>query len=114
MTPPWQNAWYKLWSSREVSGNIVLRFGVAHIKFGQDPQIKPRAQQVTPECRKNIEMERCTLEFVRSIAVGKRITTAGDFGDYLEVGLDQRFNLGLHEAGFHLFSTENPIEDHRL
>jgi hypothetical protein len=40
--------------------------------------------------------------------------SAGDFGNYLEVGLDQRFNLGLHEAGFHLFSTESPIEDHRL
>jgi hypothetical protein len=47
--------------------------------------------------------------------VGKKITSAGDFGHYLEVGLDQqRFNLGLHEAGFHLISTESPIEDHRL
>jgi hypothetical protein len=28
--------------------------------------------------------------------------------------LEQRYNLGLHEAGFHLISTESPIEDHRL
>jgi hypothetical protein len=46
--------------------------------------------------------------------VGKQITSAGDFGSYLEVGLDQRINLGLHEDTFHLISTENPIEDHRL
>jgi len=53
-------------------------------------------------CRKNIEMEPSTLDFVRSLVVGKQI--AGDFGNYLEV----------HEAGLHVFSTESPIEDHRL
>lgn len=72
------------------------------------------APELTPQCHKNIEMEPCTLDFVRSIAVGKQITSAGDFGSYLEIGLEQRFNLGLHTAAFHLISTENPTEDHRL
>ena len=67
-----------------------------------------------PKCRKNIEMESCPLDFVKSIAMENQITSAGDFGKYLEVGLDQRFNLGLHEVGFHVISTQSPIEDHRL
>jgi hypothetical protein len=97
-----------------LSGDFVLQFGPPHVQFGHDPQMQQPIPQLTSQCRKNIEMEPCTLDFVRSIAVGKQITSAGDFGNYLEVGLDHRFNLGLYEAGFHLLSTESPIEDHRL
>ena len=98
----------------ELTGNLTLRFTPAHVQFGHDRQLEPHTVRLTPQCHKNIEMEPCTLDFVRSIAVGKSITSAGDFGNYLEVGLDQHFNLGLHEHGFHLFSTQNPIENHRL
>ena len=97
-----------------LSREVILQFGPAHIRFGHDPQMQQPAPQLTPQCRKNIEMEPCTLDFVRSITVGKQITSAGDFESYLEIGLEQRFNLGLHEAAFHLISTENPTEDHRL
>jgi hypothetical protein len=97
-----------------LSGDVVLQFSPAHVMFGHNPQMQQPTPQLTPQCRKNIEMEPCTLDFVRSIAVGKKITSAGDFRNYLEIGLDQRFNLGLHEVGFHLISTESPIEDHRL
>jgi hypothetical protein len=97
-----------------LSDGFVLRFSPAHVQFGSDPLIDLHRPVLVPECRKNIEMEPCTLDFVKSIAVGKQITSAGDFGSYLEVGLDHRFNLGLHAAAFHLISTENPIEDHRL
>jgi hypothetical protein len=83
------------------------------VQFGHDTRIE-QAASLIPECRKNIEMEPCTLDFVRSIALGKSISSAGDFGTYLEVGLDQRYNLGLHEQGFHVISTQTPIQDHRL
>jgi hypothetical protein len=92
----------------------VLRFSRANVQFGHDQESGPQTPNLMPQCRKNIEMEPCTLDFVRSIAVGKLITSAGDFGNYLEVGLDQRFNLGSHEHGFHLFSTQNPVENNRL
>ena len=98
----------------KLSGDIVLLFGSGHVRFGYDPQMPRQTSKFTPRCHKNIEMEPCTLDFVKSIAVGKQISSAGDFGSYLEVGLDQCFNLGLHEAGFHLISTENPLEEHRL
>jgi hypothetical protein len=97
-----------------LSGNIVVQFNAAHVQFGHDAQMKQPTPELTPHCRKNIELEPCSLDLVRSVVVGKKITSAGDFGSYLELGLDQRFNLGLHEAGFHLISTETPMESHRL
>jgi len=78
-----------------LSGDVVLQFGAAHVQFGRDPQTQQPTIQLASQCRKNIEMEPCTLDFVRSIALGKQITSAGDFGGYLEVGLEQRYNLGL-------------------
>jgi hypothetical protein len=96
-----------------LSGGVILRFSEAGVDFGPDAGIKQESL-VMPQCRKNIDMDPCTLDFIKSIVVGKSITSAGDFGNYVEVGLDQRFNLGLHKVGFHLISTENPIEEHRL
>jgi len=97
----------------ELSGGAGLRFSGIRVDFGKDPQIA-QGSLVTPQCGKNIDMEPCTLDLMRSIATGKSITSAGDFGNYLELGLDQRFNLGLHQVGFHLISTENPMEEHHL
>jgi hypothetical protein len=96
-----------------LSGGMSLQFSQGQVQFGHDPGAVQDTLLI-PECRKNIEMEPCTLDFVKSFAVGKPITSAGDFGGYLELGLDQRFNLGLHEQGFHLISTQSPIQDHRL
>lgn len=97
-----------------LSGDVMLQFGGGHVEFGRSSDISRPEAHFTAQCRKNIEMEPCSLEFISSIAHGKQITSAGDFGSYLEVGLDKRLNLGLHQDGFHLISTENPIEDHHL
>lgn len=97
----------------KLSGGTSLRFSGDRVDFGKCPQIT-QGSPATPQCQKNIGMDPCTLDFIKAIAVGQSITSAGDFGHYVEVGLDQRFNLGLHQAGFHLISTENPIEEHRL
>jgi len=96
----------------KLSGGVVLRFTRGGIRYGQ-AALQPEPERV-PECRKNIEMDSCTLDFIKSVTIGKSVTSAGDFGDYLEVGVDRRFNLGLHDVGFHLISTENPVTDHRL
>jgi hypothetical protein len=96
-----------------LSGGVALRFSEVRVDFGPDSGIT-QGTSVMLQCRKNIDMEPCTLDFLKSIAVGKSITSAGDFGNYVEVGLDERFNLGLHKVGFHLISTQNPIEEHRL
>lgn len=94
-------------------GGVVLRFSEASVCFGNDSKIG-QEKPVAPQCQKNINMESCTLDYIKSIIVGKSITSAGDFGNYIEFGIDQRFNLGLHRVGFHIISTENPLETHRL
>ena len=96
-----------------LSGAVVLRFSETSVCFGNDSEID-QEKPVTPQCKKNIDMDSCTLDFIKSIVVGKSITSDGDFGNYIEIGIDQRFNLGLHRVGFHLISTENPLETHRL
>ena len=96
-----------------LSGGVVLRFSETGVEFGSDAGLN-HGGLVMPQCRRNIDMEPCSLDFIKSIVVGKAITSAGDFGSHLEVGLEQRFNLGLHKVGFHLISTENPIARHRL
>jgi hypothetical protein len=94
-------------------GGVVLRFSEVRVQFGNDSQLE-QGSPLKAQCRKNLEMEPCDLDFIKSIAVGKSITSAGDFGKYLELGLDQRFNLGLHVVGFHVISTQNPTEEHQL
>lgn len=97
----------------KLSGGLTFRFDGNRVDYGQTEELG-KDDPVDPFCRKNIELEECTLDFVKSIAIGKSITSAGDFGVYIEFGLDRRFNLGLHGDGFHIFSTENPIEDRKL
>ncbi len=97
----------------KLSGGLTFRFDGNRAEYGQTEELGKDAP-VEPFCHKNIESEECTFDFVKSIAIGKSITSAGDFGTYIEFGLDQRFNLGLHVDGFHIFSTENPIEEHKL
>ena len=92
-----------------LSGGVVLRFSEARVDFGHDLGIA-EGTLVMPQCRKNIDMKPCTLEFIKSIVIGKSITSAGDFGNYVEVGLNKRFNLGLWMSGFHIVSTETPID----
>jgi hypothetical protein len=98
-----------------LSGGVVLRFTPAQVQFGDEPGTE-RETMLSSEsrCWKNIDMEPCSLAFINAIAAGKAISSAGDFRKYLEVGLEKRFNLGVHEFGFHLVSTENPMEKHRL
>ena len=97
----------------KLSNGIRLRFEKNRVYYGNTSELE-EGVLVEPKCCKNIEMESCTFDFLKSTVIGKRITSAGDFGEYLEFGLDQRFNFGLHVDGFHIISTETPIEDHRL
>jgi len=96
-----------------LSGGSVLWFNGARVEFGQYSETDT-SSSATARCGKNLDMEPCTLEFIKSLVVGKKITSAADFGDFVEFGLDRRLNLGLHRSGFHLISTEEPIKVHRL
>lgn len=97
----------------KLSDNVACRFTGTLVEFGKGFGGDPETAK-TPICRKNLDGEQCSLDFVKSKAVGTRITSAADFGNYLEFGLDHKFNLGLHVGGVHIVSTENPVEAHNL
>jgi hypothetical protein len=99
-------------SVAKLSGNAMLQFR-SHVLFGHS-QILDAPPRPSPQCYKNIGFEPCALDFVKSIVVGKPITSAGDFGHYIEIFLDDSFNLGFHDTYFHIIWAETPVEDHRL
>lgn len=96
----------------QLSGAVSCRFTGSAIEFGSG--ITLGAPLPAPGCLKNFEGEPCTLEFVRMVTANLPVTSAADFGDYIEFGIDQRFNLGIRIGSFHIVSTENPVSAHRL
>jgi hypothetical protein len=97
----------------QLSGGVSCRFTGSNVEFGSG--ITPGGNPLlAPVCLKNLEGDSCTLEFVKSVAIGLPVTSAADFGDCIEFGLDRRLNLGLRVEGFHIVSTENPASTHSL
>jgi hypothetical protein len=97
----------------KLSGGLIVKYAEDRIDYGQSGELE-KGEKVEPLCWKNLEFEVCSLDFIKKIVIGKKVTSAGDFREYLEFGLDGIFNLGIHADGFHIFSTESPIEDHKL
>lgn len=97
----------------KLSGGVVVEVDALRVEFGKG-HVPSAGMNPTPICRKNLSMTPCTLDFIKTVVVGKPITSAGDFNAYVEFGVDQKFNLGLHPNEVHLLSTENPIADHEL
>jgi hypothetical protein len=96
-----------------LADGIVCHFTGDRVEFGPEGKHNLRGL-ATPICLKNFDGTPCTLDFIKTLVIGARVTSAGDFGDYVEFGLDERFNLGLRVGGFHVVSTENPVDEHRL
>ncbi|AEO47162.1 hypothetical protein F11_03460 [Rhodospirillum rubrum F11] len=67
------------------------------------------------QCRKNMmEPSPCTKSLVDEICVGRAISSACDWGDSLEFGIDGKFNLRIFSSMLWIYSTENPPEAHML
>lgn len=96
-----------------LSGGISCSFDGGKIEFGSGVGVDSDCM-ANPRCIKNFQGDSCDYDFIKSTSLGLPISSAADFGSYIEFGLDGRFNLGLHPWGFHIFSTQNPVEDHLL
>lgn len=96
-----------------LTDGVAIRYTGTRVEFGSDAKLE-YGTSTNGRCYKNIEMEPCTLDTIKSLAAGMAISSAADFGHCLEFGLEHRFNLGLHSDGFHLISMENPLDEHRL
>lgn len=95
----------------KLSGGVTVRFKGNSIDYGTEINI---GSEVVPACYKNLEKEPCDFDFIKSIVKGLKITSAADFGESIEYGLDDRYNLRFYLNAFQLYSTENPIEAHLL
>jgi hypothetical protein len=86
----------------------------SRILFGSMPSfsiIKP----VEPICYKNISMRICDYAFVNQLVINRTISSAGDFGNYFEFGIDSIMNIGFYPSNqIHIVSTVNPITENDL
>lgn len=96
-----------------LSGERAIVFDGSHVALGSGIET-PSSAIALARCWKNLDRESCSIEFVSSVVQGKVITSAADFGAYLEFGVDHRINLGVHRDGFHVISTAGTSAEHKL
>ena len=61
----------------KLSGSIIIRFDGSRVEVGSDPS-EAEGTVSTPQCWKNIDMEQCPIDVIKTIAIGKAISRAGD------------------------------------
>lgn len=73
------------------------------------------AKTIEPICYKNISRQECDFNFVSQLVINKTISSAGDFGNYFEFGIDSIMNIGFYpNKQIHIVSTVNPITENDL
>jgi hypothetical protein len=82
------------------------------VSFGHN--IPLSSTKIDPACYKNMSMDLCSLNFVKNLVTGLKITSAADFGSHIEIGLNNKYNLGVRTDGFYIMWTENPPDQHIL
>ncbi|MHB8581527.1 MAG: hypothetical protein ACYDA4_16915 [Ignavibacteriaceae bacterium] len=86
----------------------------SQILFGSMPSFSI-TKTVEPACYKNISRQKCDLNFVNQIVLSKAISSACDFGNYFEFGIDSIMNIGFYPSKqIHVVSTTNPITENDL
>lgn len=74
--------------------NFVLSYSQNHIEFGEFDKLEIENEE-TPLCTKNINNEEISFESVRDLIIGAKVTSAADFQEYIELGINGKLNLGL-------------------
>ena len=78
------------------------------IQFGPDDgRIEGHTVGVT--CEKNFYGEPCSLEFIKKLVVGQKVTSAGDWGVRFEFGLSDDLMLAIEPDRIQVYRTRNPI-----
>ena len=96
-----------------IDDSIFLLKGT-QIHFGNLPSFSS-ANEIEPDCYKNISMQKCDLGFVKKLILNKTISSAGDFGTYFEFGIESIMNIGFYPNNeIHIVSTVNPITENDL
>lgn len=74
--------------------NFVLGYLQNHIEFGEPDKLDIGFEE-SPICTKNMNNENITFESVKDLIIGAKVTSAADFQEYIELGIDGKLNLGL-------------------
>ena len=72
----------------------MLKYSNNVIQFGEmESEINESLD--TPNCTKNIKNEAISFGDIKELIIGKKITSAADFQNYIELGINSELNLGL-------------------
>jgi hypothetical protein len=95
--------------SRDLSFRMIGK----QIQFGaNDGRIEGHRVGIT--CEKNFQGEPCSLDFIKKLVVGQRVTSAGDWGLRFEFGLSDDLMLAIEPDRIQVYRTRNPIDQNLL
>jgi len=94
-------------------GALAFYFNGETVSYGADDGLMGKTPTL-PACKKNMTFDNCDFELLKKLAIGQRITSAADFGDHFEFGLEGEMNLGFYPELLYIVSTKNPIVEHQL
>ncbi|HEY5122841.1 MAG TPA: hypothetical protein VIK14_03820 [Ignavibacteria bacterium] len=94
--------------------NLFFVLKKLKVMFGSDFK-KIIGLKTDPVCKKNISLNNCTFDFLKSIVLNNKIKSAADFGTHFEFGLHNNINFGfIPPNGLHIIRTINPISENEL
>lgn len=73
---------------------LVLCYSENKIEFGELEKVKIENEE-TPCCTKNFSKVPISFDSIKEMIIGARISSAADFIDHIELGIDRKLNLGL-------------------
>jgi hypothetical protein len=95
------------------SDDLTFRMLGKQIRFGHsDGKIGGQPREIT--CEKNFFAEPCSMEFLKSLVLDQKMTSAGDWGDRFEFGLTDDLMLAIEPARLQVYRTRNPMERNLL
>lgn len=95
------------------SDNLRFQMIGARILFGRADD-NPEGRSVVLRCEKNFVGEPCSIDFLKSLVVGQRVTSAGDWGDRFEFGLTDDLMLAIEPGRIQVYRTRNSPEANLL
>jgi hypothetical protein len=75
---------------------------------------KVDGQNISLTCEKNFMGEPCSMDFLKNLVMGQRVTSAGDWGDRFEFGLTEDLILAVEPQRLQVYRTRNPVEENLL
>jgi len=95
------------------SDDLTFQMIGRQIRFGQhDGGIG--GQPIAINCEKNFLGQPCSIEFLKGIVLGQKMTSAGDWGDRFEFGLTDDLMLAIEPARLQVYRMRNPPEQNLL